>query len=299
MSSEIQGATCPSELAKLLPSRPLLQVGEECRKTAVIQYYRHPSGRVSTPPLRDHLLVVNLAGQVLIEDTRSLGRYARRWAGAGQMSLTPAGEAGARELKGRAEVLLVHLSTNLVRQTAIELGFDEQDAILVDRLAIADEVIDHLGRLLLNAAQDSMPGGSVMLDSLVRVLVVHLLRKHSVASPEPARAPFPGNMTRLQRVIDYMSMHLDERLAMPRLAELSELSPTQFARTFRAATGKTPHGYLLELRIGRARELLETTDLAVIEVGLRCGFEQPSHFATMFRQIVGLSPRAWRIARRA
>jgi AraC family transcriptional regulator len=299
MSSEIHGTTCPSELTKLLPSRPLLQVGEESRKSAVIQYYRHPPGRVSTPPLRDHLLVVNLAGQVLIEDTRSLGRYERRWAGSGQMSLMPAGEAGTRELKGRPEALLVHLPTNLVRQTAIELGFDEQDAILVYRLAVADEVINHLGRLLLNVAQDSMPGGSVMLDSLVRVLVVHLLRKHSVASPEPARAPFPAGMTRLQRVIDYMSTHLDERLAMPRLAELSELSPTQFARTFRAATGKTPHGYLLELRIGRARELLETTDLAVIEVGLRCGFEQPSHFATMFRQIVGLSPRAWRIARRA
>ena len=106
-------------------------------------------------------------------------------------------------------------------------------------------------------------------------------------------------MSKLQRVIDYMSMHLDERLTMPKLAELSELSPTQFARTFKAVTGKTPHGYLLELRIGRARELLETTDLSVIEVGLRCGFEQASHFATMFRQIVGLSPRAWRIARRA
>ena len=299
MSSEIYGTTCPSELAKLLPSRPLLQVGEESRKSAVIQYYRHPPGRISTPPLRDHLLVVNLAGQVLVEDTLSFGRYERRWAGGGQMSLTPAGEAGTRELKGRPEVLLVHLSTHLVRQKAIELGLDEQDATLVSRLAVADEVIDHLGRLLLNAAQDSMPGGSAMLDSLVQVLVVHLLRKHSVASPVPARAPFPACTTKLQRVIDYMGMHLDERLTMPGLAERAELSPTQFARTFRAVTGKTPHGYLLELRIGRARELLETTDLAVIEIGLRCGFEQPSHFATMFRQIVGLSPRAWRIARRA
>lgn len=299
MSTEIPDMTCPFQLAQLLPSRPLLSVGIEGRKSAVIQHYRHPPGRVHVPPLRDNLLVVNLTGRVLIEDTHACGQWERKWAGSGDMSLTPAGEAGARVLKGRPEVLLVHIPMNLVRQTARELDLNEHYAILVPRLAVADEVVDRLGRLILDAAQDPTPGASLMLDALTRALIVHLVRHHSVASPENAVASSLASATKLQRVIDYMSAHMDERLPLPKLAALSGLSVTQFTRSFKVATGKTPHGYLRDLRIERARELLESTDLPVIEVGLCCGFGQPNHFATMFRQIIGMSPRAWRIARRA
>ena len=77
----------------------------------------------------------------------------------------------------------------------------------------------------------------------------------------------------------------------------SGLSPSHFARAFRAAMGEPPHRYLVRLRIKMARELLEHTRLPVIEVGLRCGFEQTTHFATMFRKMTGLSPRAYRAAR--
>ena len=45
--------------------------------------------------------------------------------------------------------------------------------------------------------------------------------------------------------------------------------------------------------------MLEHTDLLVIEVGLRCGFEQPNHFTNTFRKLTGMSPRAYRLAKRA
>jgi AraC family transcriptional regulator len=298
MSSEDHSRTSPFQLTKLLPSRPLFSVDGGSRRGAIVQHYRHPPGCIAVEPLRDHLLVVNLSGQVLIEDARTRGRWERRWAGGGQMSLTPAGMAGTRVLKGRPEVLLVHLPPSLVRQTATEIGLRPEHATLVPRLAVADEVVERLGRLLLAVAPDPEAGASMMLDALTRALVVHLLRNHSIFSPEKAVTPSSSSGGRIQRVIDHMQVHMDERLPLSSLAGLSGLSPSQFARTFRAAVGKPPHGYLLDLRIERARNLLENTDLPVIEVGMQCGFEQPNHFATMFRKIVGFSPRAWRAARR-
>lgn len=214
------------------------------------------------------------------------------------MSLTPAGSAGTRVFKGRPEVLVVHLPPQLLQRTAIEIGLEDEHATLIPRLAVTDEVVERLGRLLLATAPDSEPGAALMGDALIQALVVHLLRNHSVLSREKAFVPPSLSSGKLQRVIDYMRVHLDERLPLSILADLSGLSPSQFARTFRTATGKPPHGYLLDLRIEHARNLLENTDLPVIEVGMRCGFEQPNHFATMFRKIVGLSPRAWRVARR-
>ena len=86
---------------------------------------------------------------------------------------------------------------------------------------------------------------------------------------------------------------------MSRLAGTVGLSRSQFVRTFRDATGVPPHQFLRGLRIEKARELLEQTDLPVIEVALNCGFGQPGHFATAFRGATGMSPRAWRQARRS
>ena len=43
--------------------------------------------------------------------------------------------------------------------------------------------------------------------------------------------------------------------------------------------------------------MLDETELSVIQVGMHCGFEQPNHFATMFRKLTGMSPREWRARR--
>ena len=85
---------------------------------------------------------------------------------------------------------------------------------------------------------------------------------------------------------------------LSKLASLVGLGPVQFARAFRATTGLPPHGYLLRLRIAQAAHLLETMSLPVTEVGLCYGFDQPSHFAAMFRKRTGSSPSAYRNSRR-
>ena len=102
---------------------------------------------------------------------------------------------------------------------------------------------------------------------------------------------------RLKRAIDHMREHIAENLSLDSLAKVAGLNPSHFARAFRAATGEPPHRYLIQLRIDKARELLEHTRLPIIQVAFQCGFEQNTHFATMFRKTAGMSPRAYRAAR--
>ena len=138
-----------------------------------------------------------------------------------------------------------------------------------------------------------------MIGSLGQALVIHMLRFHSnlaAAPPEPTTSYPPA---RIQRVIEQMRCCLDQELSLSRLAATGGLSASQFVRAFRDATGVPPHRYLRGLRIDKAREMLEQTDLPVIEIALHCGFGQPSHFATSFRAATGLGPRAWRQARRS
>ncbi|MFN7040172.1 MAG: helix-turn-helix domain-containing protein [Acidovorax temperans] len=213
------------------------------------------------------------------------------------MTLMPAGTEASRTYKGNTDVLLIHLPPGFILETAKECGFQEQQSNLVSRFAVADEVIERLARLLLATAYESDPGATPMLCALIRALAIHLLRHHSVLSPEKENPPSSMSGGKLQRVVAHMEAHLDQDMPLSSLVELSGLSSSQFTRTFRAAMGKPPHGYLLDLRIERARNLLEKTDLSIIEVGMQCGFAQPTHFATMFRKLVGLSPREWRAAR--
>ncbi len=84
------------------------------------------------------------------------------------------------------------------------------------------------------------------------------------------------------------------RLGLPRLVSLCGRSHEHVARTFRERLGVTPTDWLNGERIRRARRLLETTRLSVLEVALECGFESVSYFHDRFRAAAGVAPLQYR-----
>ncbi len=83
-------------------------------------------------------------------------------------------------------------------------------------------------------------------------------------------------------------------LDLQTLAAEAGYSRAHFARMFRAATGQTPHRYLLHLRLTRAQKLLERRDNALVDIAAMCGFSSQSHMTTAFRQLLGLTPAQYR-----
>jgi AraC family transcriptional regulator len=109
------------------------------------------------------------------------------------------------------------------------------------------------------------------------------------------RAGLPGD--RLKRVVDYVGDNLTSDLSVSQLAAIVGMSPHYFAELFRTSTGCTPHRYVLLQRIERAKQCLRESGCSITEVGLCVGFRNPSHFAHVFRQIVGSSPSLFRSLR--
>ena len=102
-------------------------------------------------------------------------------------------------------------------------------------------------------------------------------------------APLPHAI--LRRVKNYMEEHLQDKLSLDELAHETDYSRAHFLRMFRAATGKTPHQYLTERRIERAKSmLLEARKVSLIDVAARCGFSSQSHLTRVFRKQVGATP---------
>ena len=124
----------------------------------------------------------------------------------------------------------------------------------------------------------------------------HFERSRAPALPAPrtswARGGLPPRA--LQRVRDYIAVHLEGNITNDALAEIAGLSVCHFARAFKQSQGMSPHRYVLHCRVERAQELLASTQLPLSEVAIGSGFSDQSHCARCFRKIVGLTPGAYR-----
>ena len=289
----------PANLAQAMPNGPVLSSPADAWGRLVVQRYRHPPAKIIVPALRDHLLAVNLGGPFFIAKEHPAGRWERRWADTGTMSVTPADHPFQREAMTQADLLFIHVAPEVIAQAAEDaFGVDRKQVSLIPRFVVPDETLRRLGQLLLAEAEAGAPGAGLMADTLGRAVALNLLRRHSNLAPPASEKPVSLAGGRLRRVIEFMRAHIDEPLPLAQLAALSGLSQSQFTRGFQQATGQPPHRYLMALRIENACDLLAHTDRSVIEIGLQCGFGRPTHFATVFKKATGVSPRPWRIARR-
>ncbi len=101
-----------------------------------------------------------------------------------------------------------------------------------------------------------------------------------------------ATLRRLVRARDLVHDCASEPLTLEALADAAGLSPAFFLRRFSAAFGTTPHRYLTEVRLERARRLL-ARGRAVTDVCFDVGYHSVGSFSTLFRRHLGLSPRAW------
>lgn len=102
----------------------------------------------------------------------------------------------------------------------------------------------------------------------------------------------PHESVRLARRL--LDRHYDKPITIQQLSREAALSPYHFIRLFRRIYKQTPHQYLVQQRIAKAKELLRTTDLSVTDICAEVGFESLGSFSTLFRKAAGISPSAYR-----
>lgn len=125
------------------------------------------------------------------------------------------------------------------------------------------------------------------------------LRAHA-AAPAPARegpeaVPGPDAEGRVAAVREHIERHFaDPGLSLAALAGVAGWSPSHLIRAFRAATGQSPHRWLLQRRLDEACRLLDRGQHSVTDICWLAGFGSLSHFVTTFRRETGVSPSAYR-----
>lgn len=97
----------------------------------------------------------------------------------------------------------------------------------------------------------------------------------------------------IRKVTDYIKTHLSERVRVSDLAKQVRLSASSFSRAFKVSMSTTPHKWQLSERILTAQIMLSEGTHSLTEVALATGFAEQSHFARVFKEIVGVTPGAW------
>jgi len=98
----------------------------------------------------------------------------------------------------------------------------------------------------------------------------------------------------IQRSIDFMHKNLAKTLKLGDLAKISGMSPGHYGKLFCKSLHHTPVDYFNRLKIQKSCELLKTTDRQISEIGELLGFTDPYYFSRLFKNIMGISPRAYR-----
>ncbi len=105
----------------------------------------------------------------------------------------------------------------------------------------------------------------------------------------------PDQLEAIERAIGYIHVHYAEPLTLEELARLQGMSVRQFSYLFHKNIGIRPIDYVIQYRIGRAKEILAMSRKPIGEIAAQVGYDDPQYFSRIFKRHTGLSPREARM----
>ena len=204
-------------------------------------------------------------------------------AGQGDLMLLNADEAHSSK-SVRTEYRVVQIHPDMLMRIGREVGTKTEvycfsNPVLRDLLTFRSLLNLHI-ELELNASSLELESRLV---STVGSLLLRQNKNHS------SYRPLGKEFSRVRRVQDYLRYHSSENISLAQLTSIAQLSPYYLIRVFARQVGVPPHEYQTQLRIARAKRLIETGH-AISHVALVTGFFDQSHLTRNFKRIVGVPP---------
>lgn len=158
----------------------------------------------------------------------------------------------------------------------------------------ADRLLYHLVERIASTTARTDLAGRLLHESLISSARLHIL---DLYGEQPTNANHPGRALRPdaeRRVLERLHSDEDVTVTLSTLADIAEMTPDEFGRAFTRSFHTTPHQYVINRRLEKARRLLTNTTMTIAEIGAATGFSNGSHFATTFKRHVGTTPSRYR-----
>lgn len=282
---------------------PLLSSQNQGWKNILVEQFRHPSGEGKTHYSDEHTICLSLAPRPVRFLQIKGGKTHTSLYGKGDIFITPAEMPFFARWDGEDHYIQIRIASRFIQSVAREaLEMNPDRLELLPEFRTRDSQIEAIGLMLLSELQQDNGGSRLYIESLANVLAVHLIRQY--AATQPQHPIYEGELPQrqLSQVLDYIHDHLEQDIRLADLAALLDMSQFHFSRLFKRSSGATPYQYLLQQRIERAKQLLKEGDASgirerdrsIMEIALMCGFNSHSHLSKQFRQLTGMTPKAYR-----
>lgn len=178
-------------------------------------------------------------------------------------------------------------------------GFSGEHAYRLwhNRLFTPEKAVHHIGlnqeiiadyEQIVRLCRQQTPGFQVRLGALVLQLLAHL---HATETSSKTDA---GDSERVEQARAVMHNHLDRGIEVHEIADEVGVGYSHLLEIFRKYTGLTPYQYFLQLRVHRAKGLLQHPGVSVKEVAAQMNFENQYYFSRIFKKKTGITPSEWR-----
>jgi len=190
------------------------------------------------------------------------------------------------------EILTLELPENAMRAVAEDAGLNSIE------IEATSQLEDRRVAALISAVEAEQAAGflsgRLYMDAISQALATAITQLRGVL-----RRPlcsYNGGLApaKLRRVTEYIQEKLDQDISATQLADTAGLSPAHFSQMFHRSTGYAPHQFVLRARIERAKQMLRTTEVQVIDIAISCGFQTPQHFARVFQRFCDATPTVYR-----
>jgi AraC family transcriptional regulator len=212
----------------------------------------------------------------------------------GDMFIAPANTQCDYFLDRYSQILFMPFSSSFVQTIGEDLvaGFSGDFSSLHHGLFRVPEISTQMLALWRSAAAEPRGSNLARQSETIRLVETLLTLSTNPRAIKNRKVKMSGHT--LRRVIDFISEHLADDLALSDIAKIAHFSDCHFLRAFKVEMGATPHQYVIDQRIQRAKSLLKRTCSDIAQIAHDCGFSSHQHLATTFSNLVGQTPSAFR-----
>ncbi|GAA6618525.1 helix-turn-helix domain-containing protein [Scytonema sp. NUACC26] len=223
------------------------------------------------------------------------GRQMQGQVRVGQCYIVPSKQPHGLVVEQASELVNFYLTPHWITQAIPES--DRGRSLCLGDLKITDDPF--IIQLAANIRSDRLRYGEasqLLIESTLNVLAYHLVNNSPNNFPKTLNS---GKLSvrQLTKLRDFIAAKGTQNISIGDMAKIVGYSPVHFSRIFKKTTGQTPLKYLIHHRINQAKYLLEKTELPIIEIAYRVGFNSHAYFSTQFRQITGTTPQNYRTGR--
>ena len=279
------------EAARVLPQAPLVTSYHTGWQGLTFTHYCHPPHETVEHRLLQHSLVITDPKSCFQAERHLDGKFKRYAHGNGRVDVIPAFLSHCTNWDQEVEFSVIAICPTLLNQTTQKLM--QREIELIPQLSINDPVIQQLALALKIEIQTGCMSGRLYGELLGTALAARLVQNYTVSKPSLESQVNGLRQSQLTRVIDYMKANLTQNLSILDLATLTSMSESHFSRSFKQSMGISPYQYLMQQRVERAKQLLEQQLLPISTIALDCCFANQTHLTKVFRQMTGMTPKAY------